>query len=273
MPSSTPKYRRPLKPDQVEVLQLLYRFRFTTTQLIATYQHKKNAAAVFNRMRVLEEQGYIGRNFEPSYRLLGKPASYYLLPKGIQVLRQDSDNASAPLHGMYKDKNASNQFIERSLTLFQAYTQLSVVYADYFDLFTKPELAEFTYFPKKLPDAYISLKGLNKARTKHYLLLVFDEATLYFAHVNRIKDLIKHTDTGAWDEPMGKPPIVLVICDTLKQQKSLQPRIAKTVQAADVKNPQFYITHKDTIAKLSADNADIWQSVTDPVTLRSLRTM
>lgn len=273
MPLSNPKYRRPLKPAQVEVLQLLYRFRFTTTELIASYQHKKNAAAVFNRMRVLCEQEYIGRNFSSSYRLLGKPASYYLLSKGIQVLREDPDNASKVLHSLYKDKTASDQFIAQSLTLFQTYLKLTALYGDALDLFTKSELTGFDYFPKKLPDSYISLKGKNKARTKHYVLLVVDEATPHFAAIKRVNALLTHAKKGEWDGPLHGTPAILIVCDTLKQQKALQPRLAKTIEASDLTNLRFYLACKERLTAATPDNDDIWQSVTDPISLRSLRTM
>ena len=273
MPLSNPKYRRPLKPAQVEVLQLLYRFRFTTTELIASYQHKKNAAAVFNRMRVLCEQEYIGRNFSSSYRLLGKPASYYLLPKGIQVLREDPDNAAKVLHSLYKDKTASEQFIAQSLTLFQTYLKLTDLYGDALDLFTKSELTTFDYFPKKQPDAYISLKGKNKGRTKHYVLLVVDEATPHFAAVKRVQGLIHHAETGKWSVALSGPPIVLIVADTIKQQKALQPRLARAIEAAKVENPRFYLACKERVAALTPESDDSWQSVTDPILLRSLRTM
>jgi hypothetical protein len=37
------------------------------------------------------ELEYIGRKYEPEYRLLRKYASYYLLPEGVKALKQQAN--------------------------------------------------------------------------------------------------------------------------------------------------------------------------------------
>lgn len=266
-----PKYRKPLNPHQQEIIHLLYRFRFATTQLIARYQGKQSGMAVFNRMRVLCEQEYIGRNFDSSYRLRGQSASYYLLPKALKLLKEDPDYDRKVLHAIYKDKQASDKFINRCLAIFQIHSDLSAFYGKYFDLFTKSELGEFDYFPNPLPDAYITLKSSSKGRTKHFLLLFCDEATPLFAYIKRVKQIIEHIESGEWDEaPISRYPTILLICESLKQQKLLQGRIGKTVQDEGVDEPGFYLTTKSALVGLG-EHDTVWQLATDPITMRSLR--
>lgn len=53
MTSKTPAYRRPLNQSQIQLLQTLYKFRFSTTHLIAKSQGNKYPRAILARLRVL----------------------------------------------------------------------------------------------------------------------------------------------------------------------------------------------------------------------------
>jgi hypothetical protein len=268
------KYRRPLNPEQQEILHILYRFRFATTDLIAKYQNRKNGTAVFNRLKVLCDQEYIGRNFENSYRLQGKPASYFLLTKGINVLKADPDYDKAVLHATHKDKTAKDQFVNHWLTIFRAYKQLTAIYGDPLDTFTKSELTTYKCFPEELPDAYISLKSGYKAKTKHFILLAFEEATPHFVYVKRVKEIIEHSEEPKnWEDAFSKYPTILMICESVKQQRSLQPRIAKAIEDEVIEEPDFYLTNRDAVASMTESDDAIWQLVTDPIIMRSLRQM
>lgn len=265
--NTNPKYRRPLNEEQFEVLHLLYRFRFVTTELVAQYQQKPKASAVYSRLRVLADQGFIGRRYEKSYKLLGKPASYHILPKGIQLLKEDVETDQKVLQAMYRDRTASEAFIDRNITLFRINNILVSAYRELVDLFTKNELSKFDYFPDKLPDAYISLKTSKGSRTKHYLLELFSAPVPHFAVTNRIKELIEHAESGAWNENLGKPPVILMVCETVKQQKVLQPRIARLEEVEDSES-QIYITNQKSL--FETDDLDVWQSVVDPISLNNL---
>lgn len=267
------KYRRPLNKEQQQVLHLLYRFRFATTDLIAKHQGKQNGTAVFNRLRVLCDQEYIGRNFNKTYRLQGKPASYYILAKGINTLKHDPTYDQTVLHAMHKDKTASEDFINHWLTLFEAYTGLSNIYGEHFDLFTKSELTNYDCFPEELPDTYISLKNSYKARTKHFVLLAFEESKPHFACIKRIRDIIEHSETADWTDAFSRYPTILIICESVSQQRKLQPRIASTIEKFVVEEPEFYLTNKAAITSISAEDDAIWQLVTNPIIMRSLKQM
>lgn len=61
---SSPKYRRKLNKEQFEVLELLYRFRFGTSQLIANYFSKSSGDFAYKRLKILVEQGLIAKRFD-----------------------------------------------------------------------------------------------------------------------------------------------------------------------------------------------------------------
>src|ERR1700691_4894520 len=91
--TTQPSHRKALNKEQLNVLYALYKFRFATTDLLRTTQNKQLTRQYMNtRLRILREQEYIGRRYDTTYRLQAKFAQYYLLPKGIAVLKQHPEH-------------------------------------------------------------------------------------------------------------------------------------------------------------------------------------
>src|ERR1700759_2928953 len=88
-------YHRTLNNQQVEVLDWLYRFRFSTSRQIARCLGKDKFKSVQKKLQILEKQGYIGKRYDGSYKLQGRPAEYYLTPKGARQLEQVKPNATS----------------------------------------------------------------------------------------------------------------------------------------------------------------------------------
>src|SRR5487761_1142882 len=89
IPTTIPTRHKALNKDQLNILYALYKFRFGTTDLLRTTQTKQISRQYMNtRLRILCEQEYIGRRYDSSYKLQAKFAQYYLLPKGVEVLKQ-----------------------------------------------------------------------------------------------------------------------------------------------------------------------------------------
>src|SRR5688572_23280650 len=108
MYKQTPKFRKQLSQNQLEVLHILYKYRFASRDLIAQYFNKKD---VYRQLLVLEDRGLIGRRYEPSYKLAGKPAAYYLKPDGLRELQQVSDDMEANVKNLYRATQVSEEFI------------------------------------------------------------------------------------------------------------------------------------------------------------------
>src|SRR3981081_4633049 len=138
------KRRRKLNTKQLEVLELLYKFRFGSNDLFAEYFGKKDRSFVFNRLSILHERGLIGKRFEPSYRLQGKPAAYYLLPEGARMLKQyrgADDTDEVNIKGLYKDATVSEGFMGHCFSMFALYNQLTTQYGDDLDFLSKSDQA------------------------------------------------------------------------------------------------------------------------------------
>ena len=82
------KHRKLVSSSQVAVLELLYKFRFGSTELLRRSLGFSSDPSMYRKLVILIDKGFVGKRFESSYRIQGIPASYYLLPKGLMELRK-----------------------------------------------------------------------------------------------------------------------------------------------------------------------------------------
>jgi hypothetical protein len=262
-------HRRKLNAEQLEVLELLYKFRFGSNDLFAQYFGKKDRSFVFKRLKILLEQGLIGKRFDSSYRIQGKPAAYYLLPDGarmLQGLRPPEKAKEITVKGIYNDKNVSEEFVGRCLKLFAIHNQLKTHYGDAIKLFTKTSLALYDYFPRPLPDAYIALKVGGD--TKRFFLEMFDESEPPFTTDRRLQKLIEYYQEETWPGEGGPFPPILCVCDTGKLEKQVTKQISRALCKND-EEMEFYATTLGALKRLQGV-ATVWSGTDKPEALISL---
>ncbi len=231
--NTEPKYRRPLNDDQIMVLRLLYRFRFASSEYIARYFNKPSSKHIQKRLKILEDQGYIAKLYDKTYKLRGKPAAYYLTPKGARIIRTKTDKHvdDKVIKSLYKNKNVSEDFIQHCLTIFTIYLHFRTLYGDKLLFFTRSQLVQYDYFPGWMPDAYIrlTLKAGGTAE-KQFFLDMLDETRPFFVHVRKVRNYLKYSEEGDWEsETNTNLPAVLMICDTQRSEKKLRRQLRKAL--------------------------------------------
>lgn len=237
---------RTLNKKQLDILRLLYRFRFATTELLVQALETKSKIKMNERLKVLLDQEYIGRNFEPEYRLLRKHATYYLLPKGIESLKQVPDNkfSLSVLRSIRNDQKRSDQFIEECLSIFSVFCQLKALHAGNLHFFTKSQLINrYEYFSEFVPSTYIRV--VTNDTEKDYFLEYLQSTKPFFAATQRLKEYIEYADSGEWETETDSPfPKVLLICDKPTMQNRLLARSASILGDAD-DELKFFVATKD----------------------------
>ena len=225
---------RSLTKQQLQLLITLYKFRFVTAELIAKSQNAKHKRVILVRLKILEDQGYIGKNYNKSYKLIGKPASYYLLPKGIQALRKQPSADEKVLKRLYYDKNQDDVHINHRLNVFRAYVYLKQNYPDRFTFFSKTELSTWkhVYIPRDLTDGYIKRNTSPelsedptkpKLTAKHYFVSYYEAATKPWRIRNSISRYIAYAESEKWQKATKHCfPVVLMICENEKQANRLE---------------------------------------------------
>jgi hypothetical protein len=226
-----PKYRKKLNEEQLAVLNLLYTFRFASSEQIAKYQEKPSNKHVQKRLKILEDQGYIAKRYDKSYKLKGKPAAYYLLPKGARaliVLDDREEDEPINIKRIYKDKDVSEGFIQHCLNLLSAYLALDALYGNKLDFFTKSDLKyeKYEFYPQPLPDAHIRLKTAQGR--KELFIDIFEDNQPFFVLIRRIKKHLEYAGSGDW--PEDTLPTILVVVENKSVHKRLRKRLAKELR-------------------------------------------
>lgn len=226
-----PSHRKALNKDQLNILYALYKFRFGTTDLLKTTQSKHISRQYMNkRLQILCEQEYIGRRYDSSYRLQAKFAQYYLLPKGIEILKQYPEHFNVQvLRNIKRDEHASERFVLHSINILGVHAHLRELFGeasgDSFHFYTKSYMVgdRTEGFPRPLPDAFASFTisiGQDEP-LKHYLIECFDDTLPQSAMRKKVEKLIDHADSGEWALTKDYPAILLV-CETERLEKSVQ---------------------------------------------------
>lgn len=214
-----PKYRKGISKSQLQLLLVIFKFRFVSSEYIGKFV-SKDKSTVYERLFVLVQQGYIRKDYDKSYRLQLRPATYSLTTKGIKYLR-DSDTPlhEAALRNMYKNSSASLQLVDHSLNVFKLCLLLRSQYPDTFNIFTRSELSAYDGFIRPLPDLY--LRRASKRSTKlSYQLEVIEAGTYTWIIRKRLQahqDFLDESDE--WNENY---PSLLFVCGNTNTEKRIQ---------------------------------------------------
>jgi hypothetical protein len=219
--TTQPSHRKALNKDQLNVLYALYKFRFGTTDLLITTQSKQISRQYMNtRLRILCDQEYIDRRYDNSYKLQAKFAQYFLLPKGIEVLKQHLEHFNKQvLRNIKKDVDASDRFVRHTVNIFAVYARLREHYGEAsgnsFHFYTKSYMVgdKTEGFPMPLPDGLASFRMVSDHRLKHYLIECFDDTMPQSVIRKKIERLVDHADADEWSLTSSYP-VILLVCET-----------------------------------------------------------
>ncbi len=253
--------------SQLLILNHIYKFRFVSTRQLQVVLGKKQIQQVQQRLNLLITKGYIGRNFSKTNRLTGQYASYYLLPKGMKLMKQrvDADGhiVGKPkleprvLHNAYKDREASTRFINHSIGVGDIFCELVSQYGKDLHFVPKSLLVVYDYLPAVKPDAYLSLLGKTKDDLRTYFLEYCEETVPFWVYRKRIKEYIDYTDDETWEEAVNTPmPTVLLIAETPVLQRRLQ-RFLKRALPDSYSNVRFLVTNREALTTAEREDA-IW---------------
>lgn len=242
------KKERKLNKGQVATLELLYRYRFITSELLAKVEGKKHLQVTRSRLATLEKQGYIGRRYDSSYKLLGKFAAYYLLPKGLQYLKSIGVAEPQAIKMIYNDRKASDKFVDFCLQVCSTAQSLLSFYGDEVKMFTRTELLNYDYFPQPRPDLYMSIK---RKPVRHYFVDLYDDSTPAFAMAKKLKQYIDHYESGEWESTGSDYPEIIIACTSSKAERRLQKKITPVVEGMQGSLTVYTVTE----ARLLDDSA------------------
>lgn len=254
-----PKSRKKLNSKQIEVLQILYKFRFATAELISIYQEQSKQYTNV-RLKILEEQKYVGKNYDSSYKIQRRSATYYLLPDAIKLLKKDPELDAKGLHLLYYNRRAKPVFVSHHLRLMRLCIKLENLYGADLALYTSTELAELKNFPSPRPDLLLSFSG-KYANLQDATLDLLESTTSLDRHRRRIIHYLNHTEQGGWN---GDSPKLLLVCDNVGLEREVQRFTSRILNFKGNNQTLSLITSVRALISSRGTNDNIWSNVLEP---------
>lgn len=258
--SSIKDYR--LNQKQVHILTLVYKFRFITAPLLAKYRKDSNPSVTNSALTKLRTKGYVGRNYNKSYKLQGRAAVYYLTPKSLNFLKNEHELDPKALHAMYKNPGLSLNYIDRHLEALKIFLAIRQTYPGIFHMFSRTELIKHGYFPDKKPDLYLHrIEPSSKLPNEYLLEIVSGES--FFSVKKRFSDYLEHFESGDWEaETKNSYPTLLFVCHDGKTESRLQEHISKVFDNTGIDDLKIFTTSLKAL--LDTDHKQVWSDVYDP---------
>ena len=256
------KYRRPLNKQQIRALHLLYWYRFCTAKQLAHSFKKPSPKAIQNKLQILEEQQLIGKRYEKSYKLAGRPAEYYITPKGARALEaaQPSTTNQWATKSLYKNKTVSDDFLRHTIAVTDASKRLRAIYGTKIEILTKSYMAQFSFYPTWTPDLHVKIPAHGQAPAKHYFVDIWDGTKLFFVSVRKTRNYVNFKESGDWEED-EQFPAVLAICENTQLQKKLSRQMKRILSNAWDDELVFATTTNQQFSEATKLTDKIWSKV------------
>lgn len=151
-----------LTSQQQHVLKLLFKFRFVSAQLLSQVIDISRVN-VYKVLENLVSKNLVTKVYKNEYRIQGKPAYYYLSKTGVTTVRKLMDVKESVIHALYKNEEATDEFINHCLKLTELYNAIMPCLPSNSEIFTRTEINRFKQFPKNHPDLYIRTPDSQEA--------------------------------------------------------------------------------------------------------------
>jgi len=256
------KYRRPLNKQQIKTLHLLYWYRFCTSKQLAHSLKRPSPKAIQNKLQILEEQQLISKRYDKSYKLAGRPAEYFITPKGARALEAAQPNTTNQwaTKSLYKNKTVSDDFLKHTIAITDASKQLRVAYTGKVEILTKSYMAQFDFYPTWTPDLHIKIPARSDVPARHYFVDIWDGTKPFFVSVRKTKNYVNFKESGYWLDETPFPAI-LAICEDTYAQKKLNRQMKRILSDAWDDELIFATTTKQQLSEATKPTDKIWGKV------------
>lgn len=258
-----------LNSKQIEILELLYKYRFGSRQLLAASLNMK-PDSLYRKLELLITYKFVAKRQEPINKLMGIPAAYYLTPQGLRLLQKLPDHkhiTDSLIKQSYKDKTVTQSFITQTLRVYEQTNRLKAFYPD-LRIFTRRDMSQYSYFPDTLPDAFLSLK--TEGEPQRFFLDIIPDSLPPKPLFQRIAQYIEFFDEGGWDITDSKLPLILLIGETGATERKIQRIARAALQKAETdEDIEIYTSTLGAVQKMEGTGS-IWTSLDEPDELEPL---
>lgn len=249
-------------PKQLQLLLLLYRFRFLNRIHLQKFLNHKDPRRINTWLKDLTTRNVIGRKYSNKLLANTRPAIYYLATKSRAILFTQPNINEKLLKRVYREKTRSDKLINHCLLLADIYFLLDIqsqTNKTKLHFYTKTDLVSHRYLPYKHPDAYIAIE--SKRQTKRYFLEIIDEGTPRFMIRSKIDYYFEYFQANTWQNNTDHPnPTMLFVCPDELTKTFLNKYILQIQEEEPEIDLNFYLTTQNQI---NNNQADLWERVED----------
>lgn len=263
------KYRRPLNAQQLKTLHLLYWYRFCTAKQLARSLDKSSHKAIQNKLQILEAQGLIGKRYDRSYKLAGRPAEYFITPKGARALEKAKPGTTNQwaTRSLYKNKTVSDDFLRHCMAVTETSQQLRNLYGDSSKLrrLSKSYMAQYGYYPTWTPDLHLEIPAKGGIPARHYFVDVWDNTKPFFVSVRKTRNYVNFKDSGGKDgnewQENEQFPAILAVCEDERAQKKLNRQMKRILDEQRDEELVFGTTTSQRLMESTKPANKIWSRI------------
>lgn len=262
--------RSSLKQGQVAILELLYKYRFGSRQLLANSLGIKAGSSLYEKLEVLIKHDFINKRQEKHLKLLGIPAAYYLTPKGLRTLQALPDHdfiTDSIIKASYKDKSVSQTFVSHTLKVYQLTNALKRQYQD-LKVYLRRDMSRYNYFPTNPPDAFLSLKVDDTP--KRFFLDVIPDSLPRIILDRRITGYCQFFEDGGWDATNSEHPTLLLVVEKGTTEARAQRAVRAALGRLDMEDEIGVYTTTFAAIENMDESGKVWTNVGDPDELLNL---
>ncbi|HJP80999.1 MAG TPA: hypothetical protein VJ841_01225 [Candidatus Saccharimonadales bacterium] len=260
--------RSALKQGQIDILEVLYKYRFGSRQLIADSLDIKAGSSLYEKLNVLIKHGLVAMRQEKQLKLLGVPAAYFLTSKGLKTLQSLDGHdyiTEATIKAGYRDKILKQATVSHNLDVYR-YTNVLGHQHPGLKVYLRRDMSRFSYFPDSPPDAFLSLK-LDDIPKRFFLDFIPDNmlrSVLYRC----IASYAEFFEEGGWDVTNSELPKLLFVAE----KDATANRVRRTARAALSRVDSDLEVYVTTIKELldMDSTGKIWTDISEPDELLSL---
>jgi len=255
---------------QMDIIELVYKFRFINRKQIQTIFNYKDPKSVNPLLKDLVEHKYLNRIY--SHKLLEntKPAIYYLANEGIGWVRANYyDDEPKRVKRFYQDKHASDRFINHCIALCDLFLQWQgsrkTYPVDGYYFSTSTELWYDEDLQTIRPDAHIEIRE-NQIISTFFLDLIEPYVPMYAIRY-RIDQYIDFRSNSRWWDVYTGSDLTSFVIRLIFPNQTKQRRMSKYIKeqlyrSFDTENLTFLLTtHKKALEE--GVEADIWETIED----------
>lgn len=250
-----------LTKKQLEILILLYRFRFLNRIHIQQHLNHKNDTRISSWLKNLTDKQIINRIYSQTLGEINKPSIYYLATQSRQILKEVDTCNPDLLKRVYREKTRSPGFRAHCLFIANLYFHFQKAakhQSSTCSFYTSTDLSDVAYAPLPLPDAYIVIKDDKK--TIRYFLDLLDNRPMFLVR-KRIDQYVNYFQANYWQNNYMHPfPKILLICPLVRVKNSLLRYIPTVLESEEVEM-SFFLGLQDDISK-NGIRPETWEKAT-----------